>query len=82
MNDAQRYQWIRRRLQIRHERAMSGSTRPAFSLRIGHSFLDSGGVPGSGYLDPARYEAELAEVDAAIDAAIGRETPPSQECSK
>lgn len=72
--NARRYLWLRRRMQIRMEQPISrGPARPAFSLRIGHAYTDTTEQPGRGYLDPARYETELAEVDAAIDTAIARE---------
>ena len=69
--DAERYRWLRLRLEVRELEAMSGGRRPAMQIRIGHSYFDSTHRPGAGYLNPAHFQQECEELDAAIDAAKG-----------
>ncbi len=38
--DAERYQWLRDRMQVRYERSLSGKTKEALSMRVGFDFLD------------------------------------------
>jgi hypothetical protein len=68
--DAERYRWLRERLQIRFMEAVSGIKKEGITTRIGHCFLDADRIPGSGYLDQSKFQAECAALDAAIDAAL------------
>ncbi len=67
--DAERYQWLRLRLQVRMQPSIAGEVKPSMVTRIGHAFFGSATVPGRGYLDPKRFEKECCDLDAAIDAA-------------
>ena len=65
--DAERYRWLRQRIEVRQQTAMSGSSRPGLDVRIGHGFLDRP-VPN---VRPQGRSKELSrELDAAIDAAL------------
>jgi hypothetical protein len=68
--DAARYRWLRERLQIRFMEAVSGIKKEGITTRIGHCFLDADRIPGSGYLDQSKFQAECTALDAAIDAAL------------
>ena len=59
--DAERYRWIRNRLEVRGQQAFTGSVRPGISVRVGCSFFDT----------EARKQDEstATKLDAAIDAA-------------
>lgn len=67
---ARRYRWVRNRLRVRNEAAVSGTVKPALSVRIGCSFIDHPVTGNRGYLDPHKYEEECREMDSLIDAAI------------
>ena len=69
--DAERYRWLRERLQVRTEEMMSGAYKPCLNVRIAYSALTHTSSPRDSYLDPARFDAECAKLDAAIDAAMG-----------
>lgn len=68
---AARYDWLRDRLRVRGQRALSGGVRDGIEFRVGRTFLDVPSLGSFGYLDPAMYYAERDELDAAIDAAMG-----------
>jgi exonuclease VII small subunit len=68
--DAQRYQWLRPRLKARYMTTMAKTERYGIAIRIGHDFFDAKTKIGSGYLNPAEFERECANLDAAIDAAL------------
>lgn len=67
--DAERYRWLRDRMEVRHEAAMDGTKRPALTMRVGHSFLDSKKDPASGWTSPQFFDESREKLDAAIDAA-------------
>jgi hypothetical protein len=67
--DAERYRWLRDRIEVRRQEAMSGSVRPALSVRIGSAFLDSPCSRLKSLNDPDAHETRSRELDAAIDAA-------------
>ena len=80
LKDAERYRWLRDRMQIRFMESVSGDKRAAFAMRIGHSFCDSTLDPARGWTDPKYFVAQQNRVNAAIDAAIeaskaGKEQP-------
>lgn len=68
--DANRYRWLRDRLQVRYMQAVSGEKRRGLVMRVGHGFLDSKTPPERGWTDPRYFDECRQEVDAAIDAAI------------
>jgi hypothetical protein len=70
---AARYDWLRDRLRVRGQRALSGGVRDGIEFRVGRTFLDAPSRGSFGYLDPAMYYAECDELDAAIDDAMGKE---------
>ena len=70
---AARYDWLRDRLRVRGQRALSGGVRDGIEFRVGRTFLDVPSRGSFGYLDPAMYDAECDELDRQIDAAIGKE---------
>lgn len=62
--DAERYRWLRQRVQVRNMQAMNGSYRKAIDIVTGMAFFDSRTKRNE------KYIAECAaELDAAIDAA-------------
>jgi hypothetical protein len=64
--DAARYRWLRSRIKVSKQQAVSGSVRDALEVKVGCSFIDSQVAQGS----PAAYSIEQSEkLDAAIDAA-------------
>lgn len=67
--DAARYRWLRQRVEVRKEEAMSGSVRDALCIRIGGAFLDSPASRLRSLRDPNAGETRSRELDAAIDAA-------------
>jgi hypothetical protein len=67
--DARRYRWLRKRLEIRDQESMAGTSRPALCTRIGRAFMDSHG-PTLSTRSAEHYESESAKLDAAIDAAL------------
>jgi len=70
---AKRYAWLRDRLQIRYEQAMSGGDpRPLITTRIGHSFLDVPRDPAKGWTDQKFFDKCRSKVDNEIDAAMAR----------
>ena len=68
--DAERYRWLRDRLEVRPQKAMSGSVRDALTVRIGCSFLDSEVSKRRSLKDPDAHENGCKQLDAAIDAAM------------
>jgi hypothetical protein len=69
--DATRYRWLRYRIKVSKQQAVSGSVRDALEVKVGCSFIDSRAAQGS----PAAYSIEQSEkLDAAIDAAIAKES--------
>lgn len=67
--DAERYRWLRMRLKVKKQMAVSGSFREALDIRIGCAFLDSK-LPRT---LPESYPEELAaNLDSAIDEAMKR----------
>ena len=73
--DAMRYRWIRLRIEVRNLRSMSGQSRPAMEIRIGHAFFDTDTEPGRGYLDKNRFKNQCNLLDETIDNA--RSTKPA-----
>jgi hypothetical protein len=67
--DAERYRWLRERMQVRNETSVSGITKPALSMRVGFSFTDTKSDPAKGWTDPKYFIESQQSVDAAIDAA-------------
>ena len=66
-SDAQRYQWLRQRIEVKKVTPATGPARQGIDVKIGCAFLDSK-LP---YVVPASYPEELAQkLDDAIDAAI------------
>ncbi len=65
--DAARYRWLRRRIEVCMIEPVSGTTRPALEVRLGCEFLDITPRPRS--TDASAAEA----LDAAIDGAMARE---------
>lgn len=63
--DAERYRWLRQRIEARHVKAVSGHSRLALQTSIGLEFFDS--VPAPRHAE--RYEKNAQKLDAAIDAA-------------
>lgn len=63
--DAKRYRWLRDRIEIREQEAMSGKRKPGLWVAMGMTFLDCNTVRTS-----AHVQKKAAELDAAIDAAI------------
>lgn len=68
--DASRYRWIRRRLQIRWQEYVSGDKFPSFAVRVGCSRIDMARDPRESYLSTERFDSECEKLDAAIDAAM------------
>lgn len=68
--DAERYRWLRDRMDVRKEVPMAGPKRDAFQMRIGHSFVDSTTDPGHGWTDSKYWDEARRRVDKAIDAAL------------
>lgn len=68
--DARRYEWLRMRLRVFEQRALSGSYKDAISIRIGQSFFDSKTRGDAGYVDASKFWKECDALDAAIDAAL------------
>ncbi len=64
--DAGRYRWIRQHLEPRSEQMMSGDFRPVVAARLGAGFLDT-------KLRRLPTQEKMAELDAAIDAALKEE---------
>ena len=54
---------------------MSGQSRPAMEIRIGHAFFDTDTEPGRGYLDKNRFKNQCNLLDETIDNA--RSTKPA-----
>ena len=73
--DAERYRWVRERMEVRPQTAVSGSVRNALSVRIGCSFLDSEVSKRRSLSDPDAHENGCKKFDTAIDAAL-KETAP------
>jgi hypothetical protein len=59
--DAARYRWLRQRMEARELESMRGDVRPALQVRLGAAFLD---------VTPIPHDSIMAELDAAIDAAM------------
>lgn len=74
--DAVRYRWLRERMEVGPQRAMSGSTRDAISVRIGCSFMDSEVSKRRSLKDPDAHENGCKKFDAAIDAYLSRKEQP------
>ena len=72
--DAERYRWLRERMKVREEKSLAGSWRDSIYIRIGQSFFDTPTRGSKGYTEPAQYERECQEFDAAVDAAIAATT--------
>lgn len=62
--DAERYRWVRQRLEVRMMANMRGGSAAALATRVGHAFFHSS-------VSPAPIKAE--RLDAAIDAALAAE---------
>lgn len=77
--DAARYRWLRERMEVGPQRAMSGSTRDAMSVRIGCSFMDSEVLKRRSLNDPDAHENGCKKFDAAIDAFLSRKEGESHE---
>jgi len=67
--DARRYRWLRPRLEIRNERSLAGSSRPALGVCVGWSYMDSKGPISSS----RNFNSAGESLDAAIDAALSDE---------
>ena len=61
--DAERYQFIRRRLELKNHQVVSGKTRLGLNVRIGLSFLDTPNRRGAS-------NQTMRALDDAIDAAL------------
>jgi hypothetical protein len=71
---AERYRWLRDRLQIRYETPMSGGLKRAvLTTRIGFGFLDSKMNPDAGWISVKSFDECRENVDLGIDAAIAGE---------
>ena len=68
--DAERYQWLRRRIRLTNEQMMSGAIKQCLTVRVAYSTLDRKDDPADSYLSQDRFDADCAALDAAIDAAI------------
>lgn len=69
--DAERYRWLRDRLQVRYLEGLgTGEKRQGLVMRVGHGFLDSKIPPTSGWTDLSYFDDCRLQVDSAIDAAI------------
>lgn len=68
--EAKRYRWLRPRLRVRPMHSMSGALRNGLDVRVGQSFFDVQTRGARGYVDPAVFDAECAELDAEIDDAF------------
>ena len=65
-NDAERYRWLKNRIEVRKQAAVNGSVRDSISVRIGYAFIDA-----TTRTFPKEYEVEIsAKLDQAVDAAI------------
>ena len=65
--DAARYRWLRRRIEVCMIEPVSGTTRPALEVRLGCGFLDTEPRPRD-------RDASVADaLDVAIDEAMARE---------
>ena len=62
--DAERYRWVRQRLEVRMMANMRGGSATALATRVGHAYFHSS-------VSPAPIKAE--RLDAAIDAALAAE---------
>lgn len=67
--DAERYRWLRERLQIRWLETVTGDKKRGMDIRIGHSFFNPKS-PKESYLDEQVFESCCKELDDSIDAAI------------
>ena len=64
--DAERYRWLKNRIEVRKQAAVNGSVRDSISVRIGYAFIDA-----TTRTFPKEYEVEIsAKLDQAVDAAI------------
>ena len=69
--DADRYRWLRDRLQVRYEASIAGGDKRAMlTMRVWHGFFDSKIRPEYGWTDLRYFDECCQKVDAAIDAAI------------
>jgi len=66
--DAERYRWLRTRIEIRNEQAVSGSVRPALSVALGMAFLDCKTQRSKPY-----FTEQANKLDAAIDTELAKE---------
>jgi hypothetical protein len=73
--DAERYRWLRPRLQVRAGRSMGGTVRECLEVRIGQSFFDTPTRAGKGYLNLADFDGECRLLDVEIDAAMAAKEP-------
>lgn len=69
VRDAERYRWLRDRMQVRTELLMQGPARDALSMRVGFMFLDYTNDPASGWTCPQNFDRCREKVDTAIDLA-------------
>ena len=63
--DAKRYRWLRDRIEVREQEAMSGKRKPGLWVAMGMTFFDCNTVRTSDHV-----KKKAAELDAAIDAAM------------
>lgn len=69
--DAEKYKWLRDRMQVRYESSMNGGDKRAtLSMRIGFGFLDSKKLPDSGWTNPKYFDECRENVDSAIKTAM------------
>lgn len=74
--DAERYNWLRDRMEVRYEASISSEEKRAtISMRVGHSFLDSNKCPTEGWTDQKYFDECRNNVDAAIDYAMTKGIP-------
>ena len=76
--DAQRYRWLRPRLEMRSLQSVAGSSRPALMLRVGQEYFDSKTRGSKGYTKPHLFELECGILDSAIDSSIDAALRESQ----
>lgn len=69
--DAEKYQWLLDRMQVRYESPVNdGDKRAVLCMRIGHGFLDSKKRPESGWTNPKYFDECRSTVDSAIKTAM------------
>jgi hypothetical protein len=80
--DAERYRWLRQRVEVRQQEAMNGSVRAGLSIRIGSAFLDSPPSLLKSLRDPNAHETRSKELDAALDAARAADSASPAPCGE